>query len=199
MDDLLLEEKVRHASLDQTKVTRSGRPRCPAIGPSARPGSELASHAPALCATAAALCRSAAECEDLVQDTLERALRHMEGGNGAVRNMRAWLVAILRNAFVDRVRSERATTADLDDCPAVEPDPQPAWANVTLADVRAAAAALEPDLRAVFEMRYLDGLRYREIAHRLGVAENTIASRLFRARRALRDMLLALSGREPSG
>lgn len=126
-----------------------------------------------------------------MQDTFERALRHLAGGDRPVRNARAWLVAILRNVFIDRMRGERATTANVDDCPALEPDMQPAWADITLADVRAAVAALEPDLREAFELHHLEGLRYRDIAPRLGVPENTVASRLFRARRALRDVLLA--------
>jgi len=164
-------------------------------GPDSRPpgadGSTLAHHAAALRAAAGTLCRSAHECDDLIQDTFERALRHLAGGHEPVRNVRAWLVAILRNAFIDRVRAAHATTSNVDDCEAPEPDPQPEWANVTLADVRAACAALDPELRAAFELHYLDGLRYREIATRLGIPENTVASRLFRARKALRDQLLA--------
>jgi RNA polymerase sigma-70 factor, ECF subfamily len=154
-------------------------------------GNGLAQHRPALRAVAAMLCRNAAECDDMVQDTFERALRHLSGGHEPVRNMRAWLVAILRNGFVDRKRIKHATTADLDDCEAPEPDPQPAWADVNLADVRAACEEIDPDLRTVFELHYLDGLPYREIALRMDVPVNTVASRLFRARKALRDRLLA--------
>lgn len=156
----------------------------------------LAQHAPALRAAAGALCPNPAECEDLVQDTFERALRHLARGNEPVRNARAWLVTILRNAFIDRVRAERSMPLDDEDLPAPEPEPQPVWANVTLADVRAALPHIDPDLRAVFELHYLEGMRYREIAARLAVPENTVASRLFRARKALRDQLLASRGQE---
>lgn len=168
-----------------------GGPRGPDTRPLDAAGSGLAHHAPALRAVAAVLCRNADESEDLVQDTFERALRHLAGAHAPVRNVRAWLVAILRNAFIDRVRAEHATTADVDGCEAPEPDPQPAWADVSLADVRAACEVLDPMLRSVFVLHYLDGLHYREIASRLAVPENTVASRLFRARKALRDQLLA--------
>jgi RNA polymerase sigma-70 factor, ECF subfamily len=113
--------------------------------------------------------------------------------------MRAWLVTILRNAFIDRVRAEHATTSAIDDCPAIEPDPEPPWADVTLADVQSALAAIDVDLREVFELHYLKGMRYRDIAAQLAMPENTVASRLFRARRALRDQLLASSSERSHG
>jgi RNA polymerase sigma-70 factor, ECF subfamily len=179
-------------------MTDVGGPRRPDSDPIARAEGGLAHHAPALRAAAAGLCRNAAECEDLVQDTFERALRHQASGREPVRNLRAWLVAILRNAFIDRVRTEHPT-AEVDDYPAVEAEPPPPWAEVTLADVRAALAAIDGDLRAIFELHYMEGLRYREIAIRLAVPENTVASRLFRARKALRDQLLATSNEEAQG
>ena len=176
-------------------MTGTGGPRGPDDGPPGTTGNGLAEHAPALRALAAMLCRNPDGREDLVQDTFERALRHLARNHEPVRNVRAWLVAILRNVFIDRVRAERTMTANVDDCEAPEPDPQPAWADVSLADVRAACEALDPILRAAFELHYLDGLRYRDIAARLAIPENTVASRLFRARKALRDQLLAMSRR----
>jgi RNA polymerase sigma-70 factor, ECF subfamily len=182
-------------------MTATGGARGPYSGPSdADESNGLAQHLPVLRAVAESLCRDADTCKDLVQDTFERALRHISGVHEPVRNTRAWMVTILRNAFYDRLRCERATSSRVDDCEAPEPEPPPAWADVTLADVRAACAAIDPDLRIVFELHYLDGLRYRDIATRLHIPENTVASRLFRARKALRDQLLASTtcGGEPS-
>jgi RNA polymerase sigma-70 factor, ECF subfamily len=180
-------------------MTGVGGPRRPDTSPSSRFESELARHASSLRAAAVALCRNSCECEDLIQDTFERALRYMVGRETPVRNMRAWLVTILRNAFIDRVRAERATSPGIDDCPAAEPDPEPPWADVTLADVQSALAVIDSDLREVFELHYLQGMRYRDIAARLAVPENTVASRLFRARRALRDQLLVSSNEGSHG
>jgi RNA polymerase sigma-70 factor, ECF subfamily len=157
-------------------------------------GSDLAVHVPALRAAARVLCRHADDYEDVVQDTLERALRHLARNDQPVRNTRAWLMAILRNTFVDRIRTRRSTSLALEDCLApAEPEPEPAWLDLTLADVRAASASIAPSLRDIFELFHLEGLCYREIATRLSVPENTVASRLFRARNALRDRLLAWS------
>ena len=55
----------------------------------------------------------------------------------------------------------------MDDRPAAEPDPEPLWADATLDDVQSALAAIDADLREAFELRYLKGLRYRDIAARL--------------------------------
>ena len=149
---------------------------------------DLAQHLPALRSAAANLCRRAWETDDLVQDACERALRHLSAGNPAPTHMRAWLVSILRNAFVDRIR-KRANTEPIEDAPAPPPEAEPAWAQVSTDEVRAALARLDGDLRRVFELHYLDGLPYREVAARLKVPENTVASRLHRARKVLRDLL----------
>ncbi|HKE14740.1 MAG TPA: RNA polymerase sigma factor [Kofleriaceae bacterium] len=179
-------------------MTDVGGPRRPDTRPTSWTESGLDQYRPALRAAAAALCHNDAECEDLVQDTFVRALGHLHRGHEPVRNLRAWLVTILRNVFIDHVRAEHPTS-EVDDYPASEPEPQPPWANVTAGDVRAALAAIDADLRAVFELHYLEGLRYREVAIRLAIPENTVASRLFRARKALRDQLLASSSEEARG
>ncbi len=173
-------------------MTDVGGPRRPDTRPTRLAESGLDLYRPALLAAASALCGSAAECEDLVRETFLRALGHMYRGNEPAGNQRAWLVAILRSVLIDRVRGEHATS-DVDDHPASEPAPQPPWTNVTVTDVRAALAAIDADLRAVFELHHLEGLRYREIAIQLGIPENVVPSRLLRARKALREQLLAAS------
>src|SRR3569623_1234270 len=65
---------------------------------------DLAVHEPMLRATARHLCRKAWETDDLVQDTFERALKHLEAGRPPPTQMRPWLASILRNAFIDRIR-----------------------------------------------------------------------------------------------
>lgn len=150
---------------------------------------DLAQHLPALRAAAAHLCRRAWETDDLVQDACERALRHLSAGNPAPTHMRAWLVSILRNAFVDRIRKRANQAEPIEDPPAPEVEAEPAWAQVSTDEVRAALAKLDTELRRVFELHYLDGLPYREVAARLKIPDNTVASRLYRARKVLRDLL----------
>jgi RNA polymerase sigma-70 factor (ECF subfamily) len=154
---------------------------------------DLAAHEEAVRSAARFICRDDQEREDLVQDTFERALRFLAAASSQGRprptHLRAWLVSILRNAFVDRKRRAKLELVELADPPAIEPEPAPAWAALSLDEVRAALAGLDPDLRTVFELHYIDRLRYSDIAERLGIPANTIATRLFRARRRLRERL----------
>jgi RNA polymerase sigma-70 factor (ECF subfamily) len=150
---------------------------------------DLAVHEPMLRATARHLCRKAWETDDLVQDTFERALKHLEAGRPPPTQMRPWLTSILRNAFIDRIRRKAVTFETIEDPAQPETDAAPPWADVTIGEVRAALAKLDEHLRLAFELHYLQGLRYREVAKRLAIADNTVASRLFRARQALREEL----------
>lgn len=140
------------------------------------------------------ICRDDGEREDLIQDTFERALRHLGAGSPKPVNMRAWLVSILRNAFIDRKRRAAVAKTVFDDSsaavPAPDPEPQPLWSSVSLDDVRAALGELEEAQRRVFELHYLSRMRYDQIASQLGIPSNTVATRLFRARKALREILL---------
>ncbi|HET9990585.1 MAG TPA: RNA polymerase sigma factor, partial [Kofleriaceae bacterium] len=103
--------------------------------------------------------------------------------------IRPWLASILRNAFIDRIRRKAVTFESIDDAPQPDAEAAPPWADVTIDEVRTALARIDEHLRLAFDLHYLQGLRYREVAKRLAIAENTVASRLFRARQALRDEL----------
>ncbi|HEU4729068.1 MAG TPA: RNA polymerase sigma factor [Kofleriaceae bacterium] len=152
----------------------------------------LAEHAQALRLAAVNRCRNTWEADDLVQETFARALRHLAQGHPAPVHMRSWLHSILRNAFVDHVRRVRSRAVALEpvaEHAAPEREPEPVWAHVSLDDVRAALARLDGELRRAFELHYLRGMRYKAVAAKLGVPENTVASRLFRARKALRRQL----------
>jgi RNA polymerase sigma-70 factor (ECF subfamily) len=58
--------------------------------------------------------------------------------------------------------------------------------------LQAALQRLDPQLRAIFLLRELEGQSYREIARALDIAEGTVGSRLNRARRELKEHLAAL-------
>jgi RNA polymerase sigma-70 factor (ECF subfamily) len=150
---------------------------------------DLAVHEPMLRATARHLCRKAWETDDLVQDTFERALKHLEAGRPPPTQMRPWLASILRNAFIDRIRRKAVTFEPIEDAAQPDVESAPPWADVTIEEIRTALARIDEHLRLAFDLHYLQGLRYREVAKRLGIADNTVASRLFRARQALRDEL----------
>ena len=152
-------------------------------------GADLAEHEPALRYTAAHLCKHKWDTDDLIQDTFERALKFLAADHPPPAHMKAWLTSILKNAFIDRVRKKTFPHEPIEDQPAPEIEVQPAWTQLSADDIRAGLARLADDVRRVFELHYLDGLKYRDIAQRLGIPENTVASKLFRARKLLRDEL----------
>jgi RNA polymerase sigma-70 factor (ECF subfamily) len=131
------------------------------------------------------------EAEDLVQNTLTRALEHV-GSFRTDTNLFAWLKRILSNLTVDSWRrANRYPLCPLDE--QKEPDhtedvPHHAWEELTAADLCAATAALSPRFRKVFEL-YQQGMPYGEIARRLDLPLGTVGTRLLRARTQLRAIL----------
>jgi RNA polymerase sigma-70 factor (ECF subfamily) len=156
-------------------------------------------HSPALTAFALKLCGDSSDARDLVQDTFERALRAGAAQRPRT-NERAWLFTILHHLFIDRyrrkVRGPRHTPIEDVDVAAAEPTPPPAWANVTVDQVKAALEELDPDFREVYQMHAIEGLGYAEIAERLGAPVSTVGTRIMRARRKLRTILMK---RAPGG
>lgn len=156
-------------------------------------GRLLRTHEAALRGLAQRLCRSPADAGDLVQDTYERALRRRAQYQPGT-NLQAWLCTLLHHLFIDRcrARSRGPVHAPLDDVvlPAPEPAAEPAWAALTREDVVAALGRLEPEFRRVYELHTLEGVPYQEISARLGIPKATVGTRLARARRKLRDLLM---------
>lgn len=142
---------------------------------------------------AMALTGTAADCDDLVQDAIERALTKRAQWRPGTR-LDSWVFRIMQNAWIDTTRSRRVRAAvSLEDegmdAPGV--DGRAAMeAHLTLARAKSALAALPPDNRAVVALVLIEGFSYREAAEILGVPEGTVTSRLFRARTAL-DAALA--------
>lgn len=154
-----------------------------------------------LYASALRYTKNSGDAEDLVQETMLRALaawkRFIPGSN-----CRAWLFRILTNSFINNYRRRRRHRKFAhetgDDCVVAlygndlhkSVDPQREMIKHTLSDeVSTALDALGDDYRRVVELADLEGIRYREIAERLGVPIGTVMSRLFRARRQLEEAL----------
>jgi len=132
---------------------------------------------------------SAADAADLVQDTLERALRHfatLRPGS----NTRAWLLAIMYHLFVDRCRRRaREEALPEQDLPAPEAEPAEPWTALDPAHVGQALARMEGPFRQILELRWRDRCSYREISTRLGIPIATVGTRILRGRRQLRTVL----------
>ena len=130
-----------------------------------------------------------ASAEDLVQETYARALGAQASFVRGT-NLRAWLMRILRNAFVDQARRDKqAARADLDD-DVVDEKAEPLRTDLAAADIERALLELAPDARAVILLD-LEGLSEKELADAMECEPGTIKSRLSRARAALRKRLAA--------
>jgi RNA polymerase sigma-70 factor (ECF subfamily) len=153
-------------------------------------------HESALQATALRLCGNPTDARDLVQDTLERGLRNLArykpGTDG-----RAWLLTILHHIFIDRCRSrtrERRADVSAEDVEervaAPEAEVLPAWAAISPEQLREALDKIPEEFRLVYQLHSLEGRSYIEIAERLGIPKATVGTRLIRARRRLKELLM---------
>ena len=151
---------------------------------------------PKLLRTARGLCRSQADAEDVVQETLLESYKSLRTYDGKARLL-SWMTRILVR------RAHRAWARE-------KKDPRPmsisAVENETIQDASMIAsgsmadvdrrldlasilAELAPEHREVLVLRELQGMSYSDIASALNIAGGTVESRLFRARAALRERL----------
>jgi RNA polymerase sigma-70 factor (ECF subfamily) len=141
----------------------------------------------------------AVEAEDLVQDTIERAIKAIDQYRQGT-NAKAWLFKIMRNHFINgyRKKSRRPTMVDYEDVSALIPDAStneniPSlvdWndesiENIVGDELSAAMNRLSNDFRIVIILSDLQDFKYEEIAEVLDVPIGTVRSRLFRARNLL--------------
>ncbi|MBM3341832.1 MAG: sigma-70 family RNA polymerase sigma factor [Betaproteobacteria bacterium] len=127
--------------------------------------------------------------DDLVQDTLERALtkRHLWRPGS---DLRAWMFTVMHNIFVNQVRSRSAqNTVALEQ----EAYDVPAKASpvdlLELGDIDAAIRQLPGEQREVLLLVALEQLSYEEVAQALGIPIGTVMSRLYRACERVRVLL----------
>ena len=123
--------------------------------------------------------------DDLVQDTLERAVRKFHLWRPG--DLRAWLFSIMHNVFVNQLRSRRIPASqEVDENLAGDDDPSGATA---LRDLERGLAALSAEQREVLLMVGLEDMSYAQVSRALGVPMGTVMSRVSRAREKLRRHL----------
>ena len=148
----------------------------------------IAPHIPRLRRYARALAGDQHAADDLVQDTLERALnKHHLWRPGS--DLRAWLFAIMHNVFVNQLRARQAhpeAALDEDDLPAV---PSVQGARLEIRDLESALALLPPEQREIVLLVGLEQFSYAEAAKSLDIPIGTVMSRLFRGRERLRTLI----------
>lgn len=153
---------------------------------------EILVHVSHLHSLARYLARDRSLAEDLVQETLMRALRH-SGQFEAGTNLKAWLSTILRNSYFNEKRSEarRRRLAQLGPYARSEHDSAPGSqeARLEMRDLRRAYASLPATQREAIALVGAQGFTYEEAAMRAGCAVGTMKSRVSRARLALLEVL----------
>jgi RNA polymerase sigma factor (sigma-70 family) len=138
---------------------------------------------------AAALTGSIAEGDDLVQDTVERALKSLHQWEPGTR-LDNWMFRIAKNRFIDTRRSHKRSGVLAmevpEDAPSVTADGARAVdARLMLADALGALRALPPEQREALVLVTIEGLSYREAADILQIPIGTLTSRIARARETL--------------
>jgi len=169
------------AGLRETNVAPSGRT------PEVREAMLVA--LPSLRAFARSLAHSPDQADDLVQDTIVRALAKIETFQPGT-NMGAWLFTILRNLFYSHHRRAKHEVADSDGSYAGQLRTAPdQGARCDVQDLRKALAKLSPENREALILIGAEGLTYGEAAQVCGVTIGTIKSRVHRGRVHLAELL----------
>jgi RNA polymerase sigma-70 factor (ECF subfamily) len=150
--------------------------------------SQIAQHLPRLRRYARALTGDRNAADDLVQDTVERALSRFHLWRPGS-DLRAWLFTIMHNIYVNQTRSRiRHPHEPLDESAAEDLHMrEPDWG--TLRDIEEALARLPAEQRSVLLLVGLEQFTYEEAARVLEVPLGTVMSRLSRGRERLRVLL----------
>lgn len=137
------------------------------------------------------LARDPVAAEDIVQDAFLRAFRAFDGWRGEA--AKAWMLAIVRNAFVDWVKANRRDVGSSEsENLTIDPDtPESLLLQARdVAMLRTTVERMPEPFRETLILRELEGLSYKEIALITAVPMGTVMSRLARARQMLGVLLL---------
>jgi RNA polymerase sigma-70 factor (ECF subfamily) len=129
------------------------------------------------------------DADDLVQMALERALKAVDQWEEGTK-LDSWLFRIMKNAWIDELRSRERRDAVLAPEEAGEHvGVSETGSLITRLSVQAAMARLPEEQRLAVSLVLVEGLAYKEAAETLGVPIGTLTSRLARGREALQRLL----------
>jgi RNA polymerase sigma-70 factor (ECF subfamily) len=153
---------------------------------------------PSLRAFAISLCGNVDRADDLVQETLLRAMANIDSFQPGT-NMSAWLFTILRNLFRSEYRKRRREVEDTDGGYAETLKSHPEQhSRVEFEEFRVALGKLPQDQREALILVGASGFSYEEAAAICECAVGTIKSRVNRARTRLAE-LLSIDGADDFG
>jgi RNA polymerase sigma factor (sigma-70 family) len=132
------------------------------------------------------------DAEDLIQDTLYKALRykdHFQEGT----NFKGWLYTIMRNIFINgykrkKLQQQVSQTAQHEFIMNAIPSEDAVNGGMDFQEMTKAIGLLANEYKKPFQM-YLDGFHYEEIAQDMGIPIGTVKSRIFHARQKLMQQL----------
>lgn len=134
-------------------------------------------------------CHDSQLADDLVQDTLERALRRV-GNLRDESKLEVWVISILHNRYKDHLRQRRIHVPVENELISASDDPEQDYHQRQLIGrTRSAILRLSDDQRQVLTLIDLAGFSYGEVAEILEVPAGTVMSRLSRARSKLKELL----------
>lgn len=144
------------------------------------------------------------DARDLVQDSFVRAFKSLELYDSE-RPFLAWILSVCRNLCIDFLRRRRygySLDTDKDEKPIQVPDPKASTDKSALSEetrnlVWEALGRLSDEHREVLVLKDMQDLEYGEIAHILNIPQGTVASRVYYARRALRETLESMGVEYP--
>jgi RNA polymerase sigma-70 factor (ECF subfamily) len=139
----------------------------------------------------------AAVAEDVVQESFLSIWRQAASYDGGRGSLRTWVLTVVRNRAIDRVRSERsratAGASNIDALPTLRAATD-VWADVCAGldreAVQRALAGLPGEQRATIELAYFGGLTHVEVAARMGVPLGTVKGRMRIGLQKLRAALI---------
>lgn len=145
------------------------------------------------------LTKNVDDANDLVQETMLKALKYQSKFKEGT-NLKGWLYTIMRNSFINNYRRimRRNTFIDTTDNTYFLDAPTHTIENsgemkFMAEDIQSAIVTLPEDLRITFEMN-MEGFKYHEIAEELDIPIGTVKTRIFVAKRRLRKQLKTYAG-----
>ncbi len=143
------------------------------------------------------LTRSAAETDDLIQDTFYRALANRDKFNPGT-NIKAWLCTVMRNIFINNYRRQKKSNTIVDTSEnqfllnsTSKIESNTAERSFLADDITKAMRTVSKDFIEPF-MMYYQGFHYQEISEKLDLPLGTVKSRIFFARKELQNRLKGL-------